>query len=60
MRDDLRVPPQDLIDAMDTLIAGDLNAAFRIKAKQERNAALGAAERKSQEAFLPKGKEHST
>lgn len=59
VRDDLRLPPQDLIDAMDTLIAADLKAAFRIKAKQERNAALGAAEEKVRHEFLPEGKEHS-
>jgi polyribonucleotide nucleotidyltransferase len=59
VRDDLRLPPQHLIDEMDTLLAHDLKAAFRIKAKQERNAALDAAEHKVREAFLPEGKEHS-
>jgi polyribonucleotide nucleotidyltransferase len=59
VRDDLRVPPQELINEMDKLIAHDLKAAFRIKAKQDRNAALDAAEKKINHAFLPEGKEHS-
>ncbi len=59
VRDDLRLPPQDLIDAMDTLIAADLKAAFRIKAKQDRNTALDAVEDKVRNEFLPEGKEHS-
>ncbi len=48
-----------LVDAMDKFIAADLKAAFRIKAKQERNAALDAAEEKINSEFLPEGKEHS-
>ncbi len=59
VRDDLRVPPQHLIDEMDQLIAHDLKAAFRTKAKQDRNAALDAAEDKINKTFLPEGKEHS-
>jgi polyribonucleotide nucleotidyltransferase len=59
VRDDLRTPPQDLIDEMDKLIAQDLKAAFRIKAKQERNSALDSIEEKVNATFLPEGKEHS-
>jgi polyribonucleotide nucleotidyltransferase len=59
VRSDLRVPPQNLIDAMDNLIADDLKAAFRIKAKQDRNDALDTVEEKINKEFLPEGKEHS-
>jgi len=59
VREDLRLPPQELIDEMDALIASDLKAVYRIKAKQERNAALDAAEEKVKKTFLPEGKEHS-
>lgn len=59
VRDDLRLPPQNLVDSIDKFIAHDLKTAFRIKAKQERNAALGNAEEKVNQEFLPEGKEHS-
>jgi polyribonucleotide nucleotidyltransferase len=59
VRSDLRVPPQDLIDAMDKLIAHDLKKAYKTKAKQDRNAALETIEEKVRHEFLPEGKEHS-
>lgn len=59
VRETLRVPSQSLVDEMDVLISPDLKAAFRIKSKQERNAALDAATDKVKEIFLPEGKEHS-
>jgi polyribonucleotide nucleotidyltransferase len=59
VRDDLRIPPQNLIDEMDELIAKDLKSAFRIKAKQARNGALDTIEEKVNAMFLPEGKEHS-
>lgn len=59
VRDDLRIPPQNLIDEMDELIAKDLKSAFRIKAKQARNGALDTIEEKVNATFLPEGKEHS-
>jgi polyribonucleotide nucleotidyltransferase len=59
VREDLRLPPQPLIDEMDALISSDLKAAYRIKSKQERNAAIDAADEKMKQTFLPEGKEHS-
>ncbi|MBS0647763.1 MAG: polyribonucleotide nucleotidyltransferase [Verrucomicrobia bacterium] len=59
VREKLRLPAQPLVDEMDVLISPDLKAAFRIKSKQERNAALDAAKDKVKEIFLPEGKEHS-
>jgi polyribonucleotide nucleotidyltransferase len=59
VRETLRIPSQSLVDEMDVLISPDLKAAFRIKSKQERNAALDAATDKIKEIFLPEGKEHS-
>jgi polyribonucleotide nucleotidyltransferase len=46
VRDELRVPPKSLIDQIDQLIGADLNAAFRIKEKTARNAAVAIAEQK--------------
>jgi polyribonucleotide nucleotidyltransferase len=50
----LRLPPKELVDAVDKLLSHDLHAAFRIKEKEKREDAITAAKTKLQEKFLPK------
>ena len=58
VRDELRLPSQALIDQVDSLIGSDLNAAFRVKEKTQRNAAVAVAEEKAWTTLFPKGQEH--
>lgn len=54
-REELRVPPKELIDEIDNLVGKQLQAAFRIKAKQERTKAVSEANEKVTSFFFPQG-----
>jgi polyribonucleotide nucleotidyltransferase len=49
----LRIPSQELLDQIDNLVAADLNAAYRIKEKQERYDAVAVAKAKVMETLFP-------
>ncbi|MGH2639001.1 MAG: polyribonucleotide nucleotidyltransferase, partial [Rhabdochlamydiaceae bacterium] len=57
VRGKLRVPPEELIKEIRTLVGGDLNTAFRIKDKTSRNEAVALAKDKVITTFFPEGKE---
>jgi len=54
-RDDLQVIPEDLKSEMARVVTSQLEAAFRIREKQARNAALFEAQKHVTDFFFPEG-----
>ncbi len=57
VRGELRVPSEELNQEIRNLIGKDLDAAYRIKDKTQRNEAVGIAKEKLMTALFPKGQE---
>ncbi len=59
VRGQLRVPSEELIKEIRSIVGEDLNQAYRIKDKTERNEAVATAKEKLMTALFPKDKEHA-